>query len=97
MPDEPLDTPEEPLPSPPPGYHAAIGARGGKRNSPAQQAVRARGYGKLTEDQRAEIARRYEAGEIARILAAEYGVTKHAIYKIARKARAMAAEEAASE
>lgn len=87
------------IPPVPPGYHAAIGARGGRANSPAQEAARARGRAArrlLSDEQRAEIVRR-AASEKATALAAEYKVSKHLIYKILRAARkaAKAAEEAA--
>ena len=95
------DDTTKPPPDPVAAYLAAIGARGGRANSPAQEAARARGRAArrlLDDEQRAEIVRR-AASEKATALAAEYGVSKDLIYKIWRAAKkaAKAAEEAGND
>ena len=91
MPDEPTITPppEDAPPEAPPGYHAAIGRRGARRNTDAQRAARVKNISrahKLTPEQRAAMLAEYAAGVAVAVLAEKYGVTLGHIYSTASRA-----------
>lgn len=94
-----IDTPEAP-----PGYHAAIGARGGRKRTAAQvahTAAEGQRRRKWTIEQEAEAMAAYRAGEATPTqLARKYGLSVAGVWRAIRRARAeeaaKAAEEAAS-
>lgn len=94
------DTPDAPPPDAPLGYHAAIGAKGGRKRSLAQSAQlaaqqqRAR---KWTPEQEAAALAAYHAREATPAqLAKKYGLSRSGVWYAIRRAKAKA-EEAAKE
>lgn len=95
MPDEPIITlpPEDAPPEAPPGYHAAIGRIGARRQTAAQKAASLKNItranearAKLTHEQRAAMLAEYAAGASVAVLAERYGITPAHIYSTASRA-----------
>lgn len=85
------DTPDTPIPEAPPGYHAAIGRRGGGRSSPAKKehlvrlGVKRRRFSPEAE---AALLAEYDRGKTSyQKLAARYECSRATIIKTIRRAR----------
>lgn len=94
------DTPDTP-PFAPPGYHAAIGAKGGRKRTAAQvahTAAEGQRRRKWTIEQEAEAMAAYHAREATPTqLARKYRLSVAGVWRAIRRAKAKQAEEAAEE
>lgn len=82
---------DEPIPEAPPGYHAAIGRRGGRHSSPAKAAHLARlaaGRRRFSPEAEAALLAEYDRGKTSyQRLAARHGCSRATIIKTIRRAR----------
>lgn len=85
------DTPDTPPPKAPPGYHAAIGRRGGGRSSPAKVAHLTRlavGRRRFSPDAEAALLAEYNRGKTSyQKLAVRHGCSRITIIRTIRRAR----------